>query len=207
MAQQKWLIARVLCFVALYFSTNTVNSQSNNDLLNRINRLESEMSDLNRHLFSEKRVVESPSSQNGSKTTSEPLVAKSSRAVKVSSHQNAAAQNIIKLQRLEALVRSLQGLSEELNNRIDKLVGDLDRRLAVLETDAPIKDKVVASQQIESPKAIAGVSNLREGSKPGVLGYLSDSDSKKTTNNLGSTKVISSVGHQKINKKASLLPA
>ena len=130
MAQQKRLIACVLCFLVLYFPSNTANSQSNNDLLNRISRLESEMSDLNRHLFSEKRVVESPSSQNGSKTTSEPLVAKSSRVVKVSSHQSAAAQNIIKLQRLEALVRSLQGEAEELNNRIDKLVGDLDRRLA-----------------------------------------------------------------------------
>ena len=51
MAQQKWLIARVLCFVVLYFSANMANSQSNNDLLNRISRLESEMSDLNRHLF------------------------------------------------------------------------------------------------------------------------------------------------------------
>ena len=126
MAQQKWLIARVLCFVVLYFSANMANSQSNNDLLNRISRLESEMSDLNRHLFSEKRAVESPSSQNGSKTTSGSLVVNSGRAVEVSSRQSAAAQNIIKLQRLEALVRSLQGVSEELNNRIDKLVGDLD---------------------------------------------------------------------------------
>mgnify|MGYP003322772656 CR=1 FL=1 len=165
------------------------------------------MSDLNRHLFSEKKSAEAPSSQNGSKTNSESLVVKPGRAVVVGSNQSAAVQNIIKLQRLEALVRSLQGLSDELNNRIDKLVGDLDRRLAVLETDAPIEDKVVASQQVESPKAIAAVSNLREGSKPGVLGYLSDSDSKKTTNNLGSTKVISSEGSQKINKKASLLPA
>ena len=63
MAQQKWLVARVLCCVVLYFSANTSYSQSNNDLLNRISRLESEMSDLNRHLFSEKRAVGSPSSQ------------------------------------------------------------------------------------------------------------------------------------------------
>jgi tol-pal system protein YbgF len=207
MAQQKWLIGCVLCFVVLYFSANAANSQSNNDLLNRISRLESEMSDLNRHLFSEKRAVESPSSQNGSKTTSEPLVVKSGRAVEVSSHQSAAAQNIIKLQRLEVLVRSLQGVSEELNNRIDKLVGDLDRRLAVLETDAPLKDKVIARQQVESPNTTAVVSNTIEGGKPGVLGYLPDSVNKEKTSNLGSTKVISSVGPKKVNKKASLLPA
>ncbi len=206
MAQQKWLIARVLCFVVLYFSANTANSQSNNDLLNRINRLESEMSDLNRHLFSKKRTVGSPSSQNGSETTSGPLVVNSARAVEVSSHQSAAAQNIIKLQRLEALVRSLQGVSEELNNRIDKLVGDLDRRLAVLETDAPFKDKVITRKQVESPNSIAVVSNAKEASKQGVLGYLPDPVNKNNTSNLGSTKVSSSVPPQKVNKKVSLLP-
>ena len=165
MAQQKRLIACVLCFVVLCFSANRANSQSNNDLLNRISRLESEMSDLNRHLFSEKRAVESPSSQDGSKTTSKSLVVKSGRAVEFSSHQSAAAQNIIKLQRLEALVRSLQGVSEELNNRIDKLVSDLDRRLAVLETDAPFKDKAITRKQVESPNAIAVVYNAKEESK------------------------------------------
>ena len=207
MAQQKRLIACVLCFVVLCFSANRANSQSNNDLLNRISRLESEMSDLNRHLFSEKRAVESPSSQDGSKATSNSLVVKSGRAVEFSSHQSAAAQNIIKLQRLEALVRSLQGVSEELNNRIDKLVSDLDRRLAVLETDAPFKDKAIARQQVESPNAIAVVSNAKEESKSGVLGYLPDPVNKKKTSNLGSTKVISSLSPQKVNKKASLLPA
>ncbi|MBB45845.1 MAG: tol-pal system protein YbgF [Rhodospirillaceae bacterium] len=206
MAQQKWLIVRVLCFVVLYFSANTASSQSNNDLLNRISRLESEMNDLNRHVFSEKRTIESPSSQNGIKTASEPLVVKSRRAVEITSHQSAAAQNIIKLQRLEALVRSLQGLSEELNNRIDKLVGDLDRRLAVLETDAPFKDKVIARQQAENPNAISVVSNQKKDKKSGVLGYLPDSVNKKTASNLDSTKVISSVPPQKENKKASLLP-
>ncbi len=206
MAQQKWLIARVLCFVVLYFSANTANSQSNNDLLNRLSRLESEMSDLNRHLFSEKTAVEPPSSQNGSKATSEPLVVKSRRVVKVSSHQSAAAQNIIKLQRLEALVRSLQGVSEELKHRIDKLVGDLDRRLAVLETDAPFKDKGVTRQQGENSKAIGVVSNPKEGSKSGVLGYLPDPASKKTASNFDTSKIMSSVPSQTVNKKASLLP-
>ena len=149
MAQQKWLITCFLLFVVLYSPVNPANSQSNNDLLNRISRLESEMSDLNRHLFSEKRAVEAPSGQKATETTYRPLSEKAGRAVGVPAHQSAAAQNIVKLQRLEALVRSLQGVSEELNNRIDKLVGDLDRRLAVLETDAPFKDKVIARQQAE----------------------------------------------------------
>ena len=96
MAQQKRLIVCVLCFVVLYFSANTVNSQSNNDLINRISRLESEMSDLNRHLFSEKRAVESRSSQNGSKTTSQPFVVKSGRAVEVSSNQRTIKSNKIR---------------------------------------------------------------------------------------------------------------
>jgi tol-pal system protein YbgF len=165
------------------------------------------MSDLNRHVFSEKRPVASPSSQDGSKTTSELLVVKSGHSVEVSSHQSAAAQNIVKLQRLEALVRSLQGVSEELKHRIDKLVSDLDRRLAVLETDAPFKDKVIVRQQVESPNAIAIASNAKEGSKPGVLGYLPDPVTKNKTSNLGSTKFTSSQSPPNINKKASLLPA
>jgi tol-pal system protein YbgF len=206
MAQQKWLVACVLCFVVLYSPVNPANSQSNNDLVNRIKRLESEMSDLNRHLFSEKRAVASPSSQKATETTYRPLSEKAGRAVGVPAHQSAAARNIVKLQRLEALVRSLQGVSEELNNRIDKLVGDLDRRLAVLETDSPSKDKIIAQQKGENPKQITVVSNAREVGKLGVLGYLPNSANKKTTNGLGVTKAISPVGSEKVNKQTSLLP-
>ena len=204
MVQQKCLILCFLSFVVLSSPVNTANSQSNNDLVNRINRLELEMSDLNRHLFSEKRAAGSPSSQEATETTYRPLAEKPGRAVGIPAHQSAAARNIVKLQRLEALVRSLQGVSEELNNRIDKLVSDLDRRLAVLETDAPFKDKAIARQQVESPNAIAVVSNAKEESKSGVLGYLPDPINKKKTSNLGSTKVISSLSPQKVNKKASL---
>jgi hypothetical protein len=112
MAQQKWLIVCFLCFVVFYLPASSVNSQSNNDLVNRINRLESEMSDLNRHLFSEKRAADSSSSQEGSGTTYQPRAEKEGRAVGGPAHQSAAARNIVKLQRLEALVRSLQGVSE-----------------------------------------------------------------------------------------------
>ena len=212
MAQQKWLIVCFLCFVVLYFPVNPANSQSNNDLVNRIKRLESEMSDLNRHLFSEKRAVESPSSQKATETTYRPLSEKAGRAVGVPAHQSAAAQNIVKLQRLEALVRSLQGVSEELNNRIDKLVGDLDRRLAVLETDSPSKNKIIARQKGESSKQITvvsnakQVSNAKEASKSGILGYLPNTVNKKKTNDLGVAKAISSTGSEKVNKKTSLLP-
>jgi tol-pal system protein YbgF len=181
MAQQKWLIVCFLCFVVFYLPASSVNSQSNNDLVNRINRLESEMSDLNRHLFSEKRAADSSSSQEGSGTTYQPRAEKEGRAVGGPAHQSAAARNIVKLQRLEALVRSLQGVSEELNNRIDKLVGDLDRRLAVLETDSPSKDKIIAQQKGENPKQITVVSNAREVGKSGVLGYLPNSANKQTS--------------------------
>ena len=96
MAQQKWLMVCFLCFVVLYFPVNPANSQSNNDLVNSIKRLESEMSDLNRHLFSEKRAVESPSSQKATETTYRPLSENAGRAVGVPAHQSAAAQNIVK---------------------------------------------------------------------------------------------------------------
>jgi tol-pal system protein YbgF len=164
------------------------------------------MSDLNRHLFSEKRAVGSTSSQKATETTYRPLSEKAGRAVGVPAHQSAAARNIVKLQRLEALVRSLQGVSEELNNRIDKLVGDLDRRLAVLETGSPLKNKIIGRQKDESPKQITAVSNAKEVSKPGVLGYLPNSDNKKKTDNLGVTTALSSVGSKKVNKQTSLLP-
>ncbi|MFL2933869.1 MAG: tol-pal system protein YbgF [Thalassobaculaceae bacterium] len=162
------------------------------------------MSDLNRHLFSEKRAVESPSSQKATETTYRPLSEKAGRAVP--SHQSAAARNIVKLQRLEALVRSLQGVSEELNNRIDKLVSDLDRRLAVLETDSPSKNKIIVRQKGESSKQITAVSNAKEARKPGILGYLPNTVNKKKTNDLGVTKAISSTDSEKVNKKTSLLP-
>ena len=45
---------------------------------------------------------------------------------------DSAANTIVKLQNLEALVRSLQGVAEELNNRLDNLISDLDSRLASL---------------------------------------------------------------------------
>ena len=57
MAQQTRLILCFLSLLVLSFPFNSANGQANNDLVNRINRLESEMSDLNRHLFSEKREV------------------------------------------------------------------------------------------------------------------------------------------------------
>ena len=148
----------------------------------------------------------SPSSQEATETTYRPLAEKTGPAFGVPAHQSAAARNIVKLQRLEALVRSLQGVSEELNNRIDKLVGDLDRRLAVLEIDSPPKNKIIVQQKGESPKQITVVSNAKQASKSGILGYLPNTVNKKKTNDPGVAKAISSTGSEKVNKKTSLLP-
>ena len=105
-------------------------TSSNYDLDNRLNRLELEIKDLQIHLFSEqrsdtvqKRIIRSD--KDSANTLGKQVFPKT----------DSVASTIVKLQNLEALVRSLQGVAEELNNRVDNLISDLDARLASLEAE------------------------------------------------------------------------
>jgi tol-pal system protein YbgF len=173
----KWFSC-VSTFLLILFVTGSGYSQSNNDLINRINRLEAEMGDLHLLLFS-KNNSSPPIShkQNSSKQTIISQQVKPNNLSEV----DATVQTIVKLQQLESIVRSLKGGSEELHNRIDNLVSDLDRRLAILEAGyQTARKKTLPVQKIDNKKirkqrdygALAGTQ------RAGVLGYLSDRDIK-----------------------------
>ena len=173
----KWFSCLSVILLVL-FVTGSGYSQSNNDLINRINRLEAEMGDLHLHLFSKnKSSLPIPNTQNPSKQT----VISQQEDPNSLSKADSAVQTIVKLQQLESIVRSLKGGSEELHNRIDKLVSDLDRRLAVLETDYETARKKVSSVQNIYNKKIAKQSDsgaVVGAQQVGVLGYLSDRNIK-----------------------------
>ena len=147
----KWFSC-VSVFLLILFVTGSGYSQSNNDLINRINRLEAEIRDLHLHLFSKtKPSLPTLDKQNSSK---QAII---SQEVKPNSLSEAdsAVQTIVKLQQLESIVRSLKGRSEELHNRIDKLVSDLDQRLAVLETGYQTASKKISTVQKTGNKKIS----------------------------------------------------
>ena len=151
-------------------------SSSNSDIDNRLKRLEREIKDLHIHLFSEQR----------SDSVSKKIIRNEQEATATVGKQvfpktGSVANMIVKLQNLEALVRSLQGVAEELNNRLDNLISDLDARLASLET------KNSSSEKSEQTKGMLYDKKSNEGeivtsnqvSKPGVLGYVSRDDLTK----------------------------
>jgi tol-pal system protein YbgF len=198
-------------FLLVLFVSDTVYGQTNNSLTNRINRLEAEMGDLHLHLFSKnKSSLPAAYKQDSSK---QAIISKQVKPNNFS-EPNSAVQTIVKLQQIESLVRSLQGVSEELNNRIDKLVSDLDRRLAVLEVDNQTGSKKISPLQKIENKKISGSPDSGElvaAQQAGVLGYLSDRDIKvgnkqvmrikSGLNNAGSPKTNSD-----LREKKSLLP-
>ena len=91
------------------------------------------------------------------------------------------ASTIVKLQNLEALVRSLQGVAEELNNRLDNLISDLDARLASLEAKNSLKENSEQTTGMLDDKKSNGseIVASNQVSKPGVLGYISRDDLAK----------------------------
>jgi tol-pal system protein YbgF len=206
----KWFSC-VLVFLLILFVTGSGYSQSNNDLINRINRLEAEMGDLHLHLFSKKK----PSlpityKQNSSKQTIISQQVKPNS----SSEADSAVQTIVKLQQLESIVRSLKGGSEELQNRLDKLVSDLDQRLAVLETGYQTASKKISPVQKIDNKKIGkqrNSSSLEGAQQAGVLGYLSDKDIKnaKRAKLGGQLRLSNTEGPgdtSKLSSRKSLLP-
>lgn len=164
--------------------TGAAHAQSNNDVANRISRLESEIRDLQRHLFADKAkpapVVSSTSVQETSLTPSASDAAAAS---------SMAARAEIRLQQLEAQMRNLTGKVEELDfkmtqaiGRMETLAADLDRRLATsggsaapavgTGTGQPTSGAASAPESAVS-SAATGDANV---GKPGVLGYLKESD-------------------------------
>ena len=177
--------------------TVEASSQSSNEIINRINRLESEMSDLNRHLFSKKELSQKSTNPGTFKKIQTTVSGKSKTS------PNTAVYNTVKLQKLETLVRSLKGESEKLNNRIDKLVSDLDRRLAALETVSESLDKNLNRQKDEKIKV---GENYTKPSKSGVLGYLPGSVIKDQLKQSDAEKFAASVGSGPAKNQSRLLP-
>ena len=187
----------VLIALLMLSFTAVASSQSSNDVLNRINRLEAEMGDLNRHLFSKEGSSQKPLNPAAFENKQPTVPGKLRRS------PNTAVYNTVKLQKLETLVRSLKGESEKLNNRIDKLVSDLDRRLAALETISESSDKTLTSRRDEKIK-VGG--NYTKPSKTGVLGYLPGPRIEDQLKQSEAEKFAASVGSIPAKKQLRLLP-
>ena len=187
----------VLIALLMLSFTAVASSQSSNDVLNRINRLEAEMGDLNRHLFSKEGSSQKPLNPATFENKQPTVPGKLRRS------PNTAVYNTVKLQKLETLVRSLKGESEKLNNRIDKLVSDLDRRLAALETISESSDKNLTSRRDEKIK-VGG--NYTKPSKTGVLGYLPGPRIEDQLKQSEAEKFAASVGSVPAKKQLRLLP-
>ena len=120
-----WLF---IFFIQAVSQNADAQSSSNSDIDNRLKRLELEIKDLHIHLFSEQR-----SDSFSKKISRNDREDTNTLEKQVFPKKDSVASTIVKLQNLEALVRSLQGVTEELNNRLDNLISDLDARLASLE--------------------------------------------------------------------------
>jgi tol-pal system protein YbgF len=168
-------------------SPELATAQSSNDQMNRITRLEAEIRDLQRHLFARGAnpapVVPSTSIRG---TSLSPVQGDSDNSYRT------AARTAIRLQKLEAQMRNLNGRLEELDfkatqsaGRLDTLVSDLDGRFAALEkaknADA---ESIGASSQghaagAEPGQGVAAGALPLSGNIVGTLGYLNQTESQK----------------------------
>lgn len=219
-----WVLISGLAFGAVVLMADVANAQSNNDVANRITRLEAEIRDLQRHLFSDKsKPAPSISSTTVQETALTPRDGDSNASSSV------AARNEIRLQQLEAQMRNLNGKVEELDfkitqsiGRVDTLVSDLDRRFAVFEgaagqgSNAPAAASVGTSSETPTT-AGAGASGsglfasggAPEGKKAGVLGYLNQGDLRKIEagRREGQTKASAGAGQAAAVPPASTNPS
>lgn len=172
-------------------SIDAAQAQSNNDVANRITRLETEIQDLQRYLFAGK----SKPTPGISSTAVQETTLMSTQG-DTDSSTSMAARSEIRLQQLEAQMRNLTGKAEELDfkitqsiDRVDKLVSDLDRRFAALEGTTSQGQKAPgaasAGSTLANPPTKDGVSSggglfassgVAATKKSGVLGYLKESD-------------------------------
>ena len=163
-------------FIQAVTQNAEAQSNLNSDIDNRLKRLELEIKDLHIHLFSEQRLDSVPK-----KITRDDKEARSNLGQQVFPKTDSMASTIVKLQNLEALVRSLQGVAEELNNRLDNLISDLDARLASLEAKNSLKENSEQTTGMLHDKKSNGseIVASNQVSKPGVLGYISRDDLAK----------------------------
>ena len=177
------LISTTILALGVFFAglPSVALAQSNTELVNRLSRLEREISDLQRHIFG-----------NDGKTR--PSITSTPVSVGAGEEETAgtAARTEIRLQQLETQLRNLTGKVEnvdfkldQLNSRVDSLVSDLDKRLAAIE-GRPAEPGMAVSKNLQSnnDSASGTASESEPGDhekaiKPGVLGYLSQNDLRR----------------------------
>jgi tol-pal system protein YbgF len=186
-----WFLIASMAIGVAVLSTVTVQAQSNNDVANRITRLEAEIRDLQRHLFAGKSNAAPVRSSTA--VTETALTPKDGGSTPTSA---TAARSEIRLQQLEAQMRNLTGKIEELDfkitrsiGRIDTLVSDLDRRFAALE-GTKVSNETTVNPTLENGSSdtnssVTGAASggglftapgAKDAKKAGVLGYLNESD-------------------------------
>ena len=185
-------------FIQPLLQSAEAQASLSSDIDNRLNRLEQEIKDLQIHLFSEQRSDTFPKKiiRNDKESTN-------TLGKQVFPKTDSVASTIVKLQNLEALVRSLQGVAEELNNRVDNLISDLDARLASLEAKNSSREKSEQTKGMPQDKNSDGSEIVvpNQISKPGVLGYISRDDLAK--NQIGSSRHLDDKSNSiKQNRKA-----
>lgn len=181
--------------VAAFFiavTTLPVAAQDVQNMLNRIDRMERDMQDLQRQFYRSSGagitatpVTPAPTTSGASTT---PAQAGAQGVGFESSH---AARVEVRLQQLETLVRSLTGKIEEVefkldqnSSRIDRLVRDVDFRLQAIEPGGvPTQPGATMQSRVNRPEAApAPAGNSVAGKGQGVLGYLKDSEIKALDN-------------------------
>lgn len=124
------------------------------ELLNRVERLQREISTLQRQVYKGKAPP--------------PAAAPTSLAGRPASDPRSAGRNLIRLTQLESELQRLTGRIEQIdfrtqqiNTRLEKLISDMDRRLTALEGGAPV------SPAASLPAATGGAQGLNSQSSVG----------------------------------------
>lgn len=132
------------------------------ELLNRIDRVQRELSTLQRQVY-QNRASSSSEGQPDALAPAETSI---------------TARQSIRISQLENEIRRLTGRMEEVNfllrrtvSRLDKLVVDLDRRFALIEEK---KSSVIGSEVPDSPfpQSVASIPSTAEATQAGILGTI-----------------------------------
>lgn len=159
-----------------------VLAQDMQNLMNRLTRMERDMQDLQRQLYrgTGTGITATP-------VTPAPITSGSAASGSEAVEGSYAARLEVRLQQLEAVIRSLTGKIEEVefkveqnSNRIDRLVRDVDFRLQALEKGGVPAPAAETADQLSSSAAPAASSSTDQtpsaGQGQGVLGYLKESE-------------------------------
>lgn len=180
--------------VALVFLSLTALPAAAQDvqiLLNRLDRMERDMQDLQRQLYrgGGTGITATP-------VTPAPITSGNTTTSAAAGNQSAgfdtsnAARVEVRLQQLETLIRSLTGKIEEVefkveqnSGRLDRLVRDIDFRLQALERGGvPVQTGSVQGSSNSAATEAASTETPAAGQGQGVLGYLKQSEVKALDN-------------------------